>query len=379
MSMRSIPLLRLSYTSEEIEEIKRGIGNVLESGYLTMADRVHEFETQFARFCGTRYALGTNSGTSALEIALRAIDVAGGTVVMPSNTYMATPLAAIKAGARVIFTECEKANLQMDPDDLSRKIRADTRAVILVHIGGIISPHMDAIRRICAERNVPLVEDAAHAHGAMFKGKKAGQFGMAGAFSFYPTKVLTTAEGGMLVTDDEGLYEKGVVLREHGKADHNYNIHTEIGDNWRFSELHAVLGLQQMKKADFILAERRRLARLYDALCTGVTWLKPVVIPEGVDSAYYKYICFLPEDMDRADLKERLSRLFGVQLPGEVYSDPCHSQPVFRKYPELIANDENDVFPVTDHVCRTHICLPLYPGLQDKEVEYVVEALKKGV
>lgn len=379
MSMQSIPLLRLGYTSEEIEEIKREIGKVLESGYLTMADRVHEFERLFAEFCATRYALGTNSGTSALEIALRTIDVARGTVVMPSNTYMATPLAAIKAGARVIFTECEKANLQMDIEDLSRKIQDDTSAVILVHIGGIISPHIDAIRRICSARDIPLVEDAAHAHGAMFNGNKAGQFGIAAAFSFYPTKVLTTAEGGMLVTNDEGLYKKGVVLREHGKADHNYNIHTEIGDNWRFSELHAVLGLQQMKKADFILTERRRLAKLYDSLCGSVGWIKPVAIPKAVESSYYKYICFLPEDLDRAWLKERLAHRFGVHLPGEVYSDPCHSQPVFGKYPELIANDEDDVFPVTDYVCQHHICLPLYPGLQDEEVEYVVEALKKVV
>lgn len=377
MKQRNIPLLRLVYSQQEMDEIKMEIENVLRSGYLTMGDRVHEFEHQFACFCGTLYALGTNSGTSALEIALRAIDVSGGSVVMPSNTYMATPLAAIKAGASVIFTECQRENLQMDAEDLARKIRDDTQAVILVHIGGIISPVIETIQRICCERNIPLIEDAAHAHGATFKDKSAGQFGLAACFSFYPTKVLTTAEGGMMVTDNEDLYRKGVVLREHGKADPNFNVHVEIGDNWRFSELHAVLGLQQMKKAAYILAERRRLASLYDKLLEDVNWLEPVVVPKEVSSAYYKYIAFLPEHVDRQTVKDRLREEFGVHLPGEVYSDPCHSQPVFKKYPDKLANDKNDEFPVTNYVCKHHICLPLYPGLRDEEVEYVVDCLRK--
>jgi len=375
--MRNIPLLRIPYSESEIEEIKREIEKVLRSGFLTMAERVREFEELFADFCRTRFALGTNSGTSALEIALRAINVEGGTVVVPSNTYMATPLAAIKAGARVVFTECQRENLQMDPKDLVNKLRDDTRAVVLVHIGGIISPHVKEIRNICDERNVALVEDAAHAHGAVFEGKTAGQFGIAGAFSFYPTKVLTTAEGGMLVTDDDAIYKKGVILREHGKADHSFNVHTEIGDNWRFSEIHAVLGIQQMRKADFILRERRRIAGLYDELCTKIQWIIPLRIPDGCNPAYYKYICFLPKDLDRGALKEKLLKKFGIQLPGEVYSDPCHSQPVFRKYPNLAASRKEEKFPVTEDVCKRHFCLPLYPGLSVEEVEYVVDSLRK--
>jgi len=372
-----VPLLRLSYTPEEIASIKEEIGKVLSSGYLTMGDRVREFERRFADFCGTRFALGTNSGTSVLEIALRANNVEGGTVIMPSNTYMATPLAAVKAGANVIFTDCERNTLQMDPDDLQLKIRDDTRAVVLVHIGGIISGRLDEIRQICDKQGLPLIEDAAHAHGAEFNGKRAGSLGLAGGFSFYPTKVLTTAEGGMLTTNDVALYEKGVILREHGKADHALNVHTEIGDNWRYSELHAVLGLQQMDKADAILAERRRLAARYDALLKDVEELTLPEIPACVRSAYYKYIVFLPEAVDRAELKKRMQDNYGVMLTGEVYSDPCHSQPVFQKYPAKLANDPHDVFPNTDYVCARHICLPLYPGLEDEEVRYVVASLKE--
>jgi len=372
----NIPILRLSFSTEDIEEIKQEIAKVMESGYLTMGERVYEFEKEFARFCGTSYALGTNSGTSSLEIILRAIDVSGGTVVMPSNTYMATPLAAIKAGASVIFTECQVENFQMDPDDLMKKIRPDTRAVVIVHIGGIISPYIGDIQYICKRNDIPLIEDAAHAHGATFKGKIAGQFGVAASFSFYPTKVLTTAEGGMLVTNDQALYKKGIILREHGKVDNNFNIHTEIGDNWRLSELHAVLGLQQMKKVHQILGERRRLAALYDSLLKEVGWLKLLKIPNEVQSSYYKYIVFLPNHTERGVVKNELKEQFSINLPGEVYSNPCHNQPLFKKYPKLISNDKKDEFPVTEYLCKHHICLPLYPGLKDEEVEYVVKSLK---
>ncbi|GMT49079.1 MAG: polysaccharide biosynthesis protein [bacterium] len=374
-----VPLLRLDYTDEEISEIKSEIEKVLRSGYLTMAERVKEFEELFASYCNTRFALGTNSGTSALEIALRAVDVEGGTVVLPSNTYMATPLATIKAGASVVFTDCERSNLQMDPDDLKNKIREDTKAVILVHIGGIISPRLKEIQEVCSEHEIPLIEDAAHAHGAMIDGRMAGSLGLAGAFSFYPTKVLTSAEGGMLVTDSENIYKKGTILREHGKADHRYNIHTEIGDNWRFSELHAVLGIQQMKKAHLILAERRRLAKLYDTLLEKVPGIKKVKIPPHIHSAYYKYIAFLPDGIHRQDVKDRLKKDFNVMLTGEVYSDPCHNQPVFQKYPEKKANKPGDSFPNTDYVCQQHICLPLYPGLKDEEADYVVSCLQKVI
>jgi dTDP-4-amino-4,6-dideoxygalactose transaminase len=372
-----IPILKLSYTEEDIRFIKDEIESVLRSGFLTMDSRVRTFEEQFAAFCGVKYALGTNSGTSSLEIILRAIGVEGKTVVMPSNTYMATPLAAIKAGAKVIFSECERSNLQMDPEDLKKKIREDTKAIIIVHIGGMISPRLDEIRKICLDHEIPLLEDAAHAHGAEYNQIRAGNLGLAGSFSFYPTKVLTTAEGGMITTNDEKLYKKATVLREHGKADHNYNIHTEIGDNWRFSEVHAVLGIQQMRKVEYILSERRRLAKLYDKLLKDIEGLECITIPSHVKPSYYKYIVFLPERIKRSDLKSLLLEKFNIQLPGEVYSNSCHSQPVFSKHPETLIKDKEESFPVTNYVCQHHVCLPLYPGLKDEEINYIVSSLKQ--
>ena len=141
--------------------------------------------------------------------------------------------------------------------------------------------------------------------------------------------------------------------------------------------MHAVLGLQQMKKVDYILDERRRIAALYDNLLADCDRVERVIVPQVIRSAYYKYILFLPDHTNRKAIKDRLREDFGVELTGEVYSDPCHSQPVFKKYPEKLANNRNDNFPVTNYVCKHHICLPLYPGLRDEEVEYVVNCLKK--
>lgn len=377
--MVKIPILRIPYDEDDISFIKDGVEKVLRSGYLTMSDRVREFEAMFARLCGTKYAVGTNSGTSSIEIVLRALGVDGKTVIVPSNTYMATPIAVVKAGARVIFAECQKDNLQIDPEDVERKIQPDTMGVIVVHIGGIITPHMQRLKQLCLRKNFFLIEDAAHAHGATIDGKMAGSLALAGSFSFYPTKVMTTAEGGMCTTDDQAIYEMALVLREHGKADHNYNIHTEFGDNWRFSEIHALLGLQQIKKIDWILSKRRNIASLYDKYLSDMDEIRPVVIPSNICSSYYKYIAYLDKLIDRTALKKVLREKYEIALPGEVYSDPCHSQPVFQKYPQKMANKLDDKFPVTDYVCKHHICLPLYPGLSEQEVLYVVSSLKDSI
>lgn len=377
MQSMNIPILRLPYTDEDIEFIKDGIVEVLLSGYLTMGKKVAQFEKAFAEFIGTRHAIGTNSGTSSLEIVMRAIGVEGATVVIPSNTFMATATAVTHAGARIIFTDCQEENLQMDPADLQRKIQPDTRGVILVHIGGMISPNIDEIKRICDENSLFLLEDAAHAHGATIDGRRAGSLGIGGSFSFYPTKVMTTGEGGMVTTDDEEVYRRCLVLRDHGKTNPELNVHEEFGYNWRFSEFHALLGLQQMKRIESSLEERRRIAMMYDEKLGNLPKVKRLQIPPNIRSSYYKYIVFLDEHIDRDELKTEMKDRYGIHLPGEVYSQPLHTQPVFRKHSWAVANDPGDSFPQTEYVCEHHLCLPLYLGLTEKEIDYVVDSLAR--
>lgn len=371
-----IPILRIPYTDEEIKTIKDEIEKILRSGHLTMADNVARFEEAFARFTGVKYAVGVNSGTSALEIILRAINVQGASVVVPTNTFMATPVSVIHAGGKVIFTDVTREDLCMDPDDLQKKIRKDTKAVIVVHIGGTISPYIYDIKKICDDKGLFLIEDAAHAHGSTIYGVQAGTIGIASAFSFYPTKVFTCAEGGMITTNDESIYQKALILREHGKTDHRINVHHEFGYNWRLSELHAVLGLQQMKKADYIINERRRIAKSYDEKLKAAEGIRCVMIPDYIKSSYYKYIAYLEEGIEREIVKQRLLNEYNVSLTGEVYSDLCHAQPVFKKYRGTMLNSNEDTFPQAEYVSSKQICLPLYPGLKEEEIDYVVDSLR---
>ena len=374
-----IPILRIPFTDDGISFVQKGVGEVLKSGQLAMGKYVAEFERRFSEFVGTKYAVGVNSGTSALEICLRATDVKESSVIVPTNTFMATATSVIHAGGKVIFSDVLKEDLCMDPKDLKEKIQKNTKAVILVHIGGIISVQLNAIQEICEDNKLFLIEDAAHAHGSMIDGKKAGALGIAGAFSFYPTKVMTCGEGGMITTDNKEIYNSALMLRDHGKPDHRFNRHTEFGYNWRLSEIHAVIGLEQMNKIDWILDERRRVARIYDEKLHDVEGIELIKIPQNVKSSYYKYMVYLKEGINRDYVKNQMKSEYGVELTGEVYADPCHSQPVFKKYPEMMLNKESGKFPGAEYVCNRHICLPLYPGLTEEEVSYVVESLKSVV
>jgi dTDP-4-amino-4,6-dideoxygalactose transaminase len=371
----------LRYPEDEVENIIVGLRQLLQTGFISMGRNVAEFERLWAEFCGVKYAVGTANGTSALEIILRAIDVKGKTVVVPSHTFIATAVAAIHAGARVIFVDCQRENFQLDPKDLRRKIREDTKAVVLVHMSGIISPHFDEIKSICEQTGVALVEDAAHAHGATIDGRKAGALGVAGSFSFFSTKVLTTGEGGMIVTDDEAIYQRALAFRDQGRFGAEPNLHDDIGYNWRPSELNAVLGVAQMRRAGEILERRRAIARRYDEKLQareipGVRLLK---IPGRIQSSYYKYVIYLEPPLQRDVLKRRLKEDYEVSLAGDLYDRPCHSQPLFARHPETVVAQRADRFPETDYVVANHVCLPLYFDLTDAEVDHVVDALQDMV
>lgn len=372
-----IPILRLPYSHSEIEFLKNGLEDILNSGFLTMDKKVFEFERLFSEFIGVKYCIAVNSGTSALEIPLRSFDVRNKSVIVPTNTFMATPLSVVHAGGKVVFVDVMKDNLSIDPQDLKNKISKNTVGVIPVHIGGIISPLWDEIIQICKDKGLFVIEDAAHAHGSSINGKMAGTLADAAAFSFYPTKVLNAAEGGIISTDNKELYKKALIFREHGKQDHSINVHSELGYNWRFSELHALLGIQQMHKADEILRERRRQAALYDKLLEGVIGLTKVKIDKKVKSSYYKYIVYLDASINRAELKLIMKERYGVIMTGEVYSDLCHTQPVFKSNPETIEIIGNQSFSGAHYVSERQVCPPLYPGLSDDEIEYVAESLKQ--
>ncbi|MDR2455805.1 MAG: DegT/DnrJ/EryC1/StrS family aminotransferase [Deltaproteobacteria bacterium] len=372
-----VPKFIIPFDEEDSKLISASLREMLLKGRLAMGPAVLEFEELFQDFCRVSYAVGCGSGTAALELIFRALDLPGGSVAVPANTFLATALAPVAAGHKIIFVDCDRHHFQMCPDDLARRIRPDTRAVVLVHLGGMISKHWRKIEEISMRNGAVLIEDAAHAHGAETEGAKAGSLGRAGAFSFYPTKVLTTAEGGMVTTFDKALAQRMRAVRNHGQARPGSNAHEVFGLNYRPSEIHALLGLRMMAKAESILSRRREAASVYDRLLAKSA-VTPVLPPQGQKPSYYKYMALLPEGADRSGLKRLLLTEYGVDLPGEVYANPAHLQPLWASRPEFLASPLEEL-PVTEMVSRRQVCLPIFPEITAEQQELVAESLSAAL
>ncbi|HEY6084056.1 MAG TPA: DegT/DnrJ/EryC1/StrS family aminotransferase, partial [Nitrospira sp.] len=214
-----------------------------------------------------------------------------------------------------------------------------------------------------------LVEDAAHAHGSSYNKVRAGAFGVAGSFSFYPTKVMTSGEGGMIVTNDGRIAEEARIYRDQGKASFTVNAHVRMGYNWRMSEPHAIIGLKHLERLPAMIADRQRIAAIYDRELRTFKNLTTVAVPvEGV-SNYYKYLVVLKERQDRKALKMVLREQHGVSLAGEVYEEPLHKQPVFTEY-------ASGPLPVAEDYCARHLCLPVFSGMEDEDAHHVIQALR---
>ena len=365
---KRLPAQRYDFSGADIETIVQRVRSLLESrAFLTMGKHGEDFEFAFAAYTGVSNAVAVNSGTGALEIIMRAVGVSGGDVIVPTNTFAATAFAAIHAGANVIFADCAD-DLSLDPVDVERRLTPNTKAVVTVHIGGLISPGVLRLKQLCEERQIAFIEDAAHAHGSKFGGRQAGSFGDAAAYSFFSTKLMTTGEGGMVVTNREDIARKARLLRDQAKVA-GLNRHETIGNNWRMTEFQAILGLAQLARLDEFVAERRRVASIYDDMFRGSNHVTPAVVPPGAEPNYYKYVLFVEAGKPEA-ISQRLADEFGVSLGGAVYDIPCHRQPVF-------AHDHLGPLPRAEDLCPRHICPPIYPSLSDDDACYVAECLLK--
>lgn len=382
----NIPILDVPFSKQDRAFLKEGLDEILDSGYLTQGDKTEAFEEAFADFTGANHAVACSNGTSAIELILRGLEIEDQSVIVPTNTFVATAFAVLHSGNRVIFADSDPGTLALDPDDVLDRIEDDTAAVITVHIGGYVDPNLDELRDVCEAHDLELVEDAAHAHGATLNGEHAGTLGRAGAFSFYPTKVLTTGEGGIVTTDDPELASGIRQIRNHGKDPDRGDAITRIGHNFRMSEFTALVGLQQVRTAGDKVAERRRIADHYDAALSDIPGVEPLEVPPGVDPSYYKYVVYLEGALDRDEVKTRMADAHGVSLTGEVYADLCHEAPVWkdRRLDGSSRNGEpahiqDQDFPGAETIRDNHACLPVYPGLSKKELEHVTRSLQSTV
>src|SRR5262245_52544298 len=362
-----VPAAKIDFSADDRRWIADRISEVLERGQLTLGPYGTQFEQEFARYCGVAHAIAVSSGTAALEIILRALDVAGRDVLVPANTFFATAAAVIHAGARPVLMDTDPESFGTAPEELERRLTPRTAGAIVVHIGGIVSRRMSELVEAAARKGIWLVEDAAHAHGSSLAGTSAGAFGTAGAFSFYPTKVMTSGEGGMIVTSDERLAGEAHRYRDQGKESFERNAHTRLGYNWRLSEPHAIIGLRHFQRLPDLIAARQHVAALYDRALRGTRGLRPLAVPRGGTSNYYKYIAVLTDGVDRPTLKRRVREEYGVALSGEVYEQPIQRQPVFERHVDCS-------LPASEEVCARHVCLPVFASMTDEQACRVVEA-----
>ncbi len=363
----AVPAARVVFTESDRAAIGARVSAALSSGMLTLGENTRELEAATAAAHDVPFAVAVSSGTAALEIILRSVGVAGREVVVPANTFAATAFAVIKAGATPVYADVDAETFALGVDTVTARLTANTAAVVLVHIGGLITPETQALAALCAERGIPLVEDAAHAHGCSYAGTSAGRFGIAGALSFYPTKVVTSGEGGMVLTADERIRDEARIHRDQGKAGFLSNLHVREGYAWRMSELHAAVGVVHLGHLAEFIDRRQQVAARYSAALDRVDWARPVLPPAGAVSNHYKYMVLLDEHLDRTELKAQLRERFEVGMAGEVYDTPLHAQPALHRF-------ATGPLPVAEEVCARHVCLPVHSDMTTEEVDSVIAA-----
>lgn len=341
------------------EEEKELVWSTMSSGGLAQGARVHELEERFAAFVGVPHAIATSSGTTALHLALLAAGVGpGDEVVTVPFTFIASATSVLFTGARPVFVDVDEATFNIDVSQIEAAITPRTRAILPVSLYGQPAD-LPAIAEIADRRGLTLVEDAAQSHGAAVGGRMSGSWG-AGCFSFYPTKNMTTGEGGMVTTSDAELADRARLLREHGSRVRYH--HEIVGFNFRMTDIHASIGLAQLTKLPANNARRREIAARYDRELRGV--VTPAVLP-GVTHVYHQYTLRVNR---RDELVEAL-RERGIGT-GVYYPIPVHGQ---RPFVELGYGEQR--FPVAERLCEEVVSIPVHPSLTDDEVGQVIAAV----
>jgi perosamine synthetase len=363
-----VPLFDLSFEQNERDYLHQGLDQILDDAYLTDYRYVVEFEKAFAKFCETDYSIAVPNGTQAIEVALRGVGVKGKKVLLPTNTFIATAVAIKSAGGIPVPVDIREDYLGPCLEQIEQDID-QAAAVVTVHMGGLIDPSIVELKELCQKRGVPLIEDAAHAHGSHFQKQKAGSFGLAGCFSHFMTKVMTTGEGGSITTSDEDFYNRLKSLRKFGSDLENSLIHHLEGVNAKMSEFQALLGLMELQRVERRIYKRRKVAARYQENLKGSVWTA-MEGPEGGFCSYYKQIVLPPEGLERETVEKALNKV-GVPLTGGVYYHPLHRQPVLKS--ELPNRD----YPVADKFCARHFCPPCFPEVKLEQVDLICEQLLK--
>lgn len=363
-----IPIADPYITEEDVQAVT----NAVKEKRLSQGKNVRKFEEEFARYVGVKHAIAMSNGTAALHVALAAISVGSGEeVLVPSFSFVATANCALYQGARPVFVDIDPLTYNIDPNTIEEKVTEKTKAIIPVHYAGHPAD-MDPIREIAERHGILIVEDAAEAHGALYKGKKAGSLGDLGCFSFYPNKNMTTGEGGMVTTNDDDLAEKMRMIRSQGQ-DKTYH-HIILGYNYRMTDFQAALGLVQLKRLDWIVNQKVKKAMYYNTRINeifGADIKVPYVAPFAAHVYMFYTIRFKNKSL-RDHVTQKLEES-GVET--RITFPSIHLQPIYK---ELFGYDKGSLV-ITEEVSDTVLSLPIYPHITGNEQDYVLSSLQEAV
>lgn len=364
--------IRLALPLIDDEEL-REVEGVLKSGYLTQGPKVAEFEELIAGLVGTRHAFAMTSATTALHLSLVALGIGpGDEVIVPDFTFPATANVVIQQGARPVMTDVDLATFTMDPSDLARRITPRTRAIMPVHAFGLAAD-MQPIMAVADEHGIPVVEDAACAIGASYRGRQVGGFGALGCFSFHPRKAITTGEGGMVTTDDAVLADRIKLLRSHGATRKDGRFTFEAaGFNYRLSDILAAVGVAQFRKLERIIQTKRELADQYRDLLSGIEGVAAPVEPSWGGHVYQSFVTMLDDRIERDGVIDRM-RADGIETTLGTYA--LHAQPHFQRAFDMRPGER----PNSYRAFRQSLTLPLYPGLSEDDLVRITDVLRTAV
>ncbi len=374
--MRFIPYGHQSIDDEDVQSVVE----VLKSDWLTTGPTVDQFEQDLAGYVGAQHAVAVNSGTSALDIAVQALDLPKGSEIITTPfTFAATSNAILYNGHVPVFADIDPATRNIDPDEIRKRITPKTRAIIYVDYAGHPCA-IDEIRDIARDHDLRLIEDACHALGASYKGRKTGTFADMTIFSFHPVKPITTGEGGAVVTDDPELAARLKLLRSHG-IDRNvgdmfgegsqwaYDM-VELGRNYRMTDIQAALGVSQLKKIDTFIKRRNDLAAVYEELIGDLPWLETPQCYGDITHGWHLYTVLL-KGIKRNDLYRYLHQ---NNIGANVHYIPIYKFTYYQKRFQI----DSRAFPATEDVFDRIITLPLHPAMTEGDLEYISETLKKA-
>ncbi len=369
---RYIPYGRQSINEDDIQAVVE----TLRSDYLTTGPKIQEFEQKVAEYCGAKYAVAVSNGTAALHIACMAAGIGeGAEVITTPITFAASSNCILYCGGTPVFADINPKTYNIDVEDIERKITNKTKAIVAVHFTG--QPcEMDKIHQIAMKHNLIVIEDAAHALGADYKGKKIGSISDMTIMSFHPVKHITTAEGGMVLTNDENLYRKLCLARTHGitrdytmmengtEGEPWYYQQISLGYNYRITDIQCALGISQMNRLDNFVEKRRRLVQRYNKAFSDIS---EIITPYQLEECHNSYHLYVIQITNRSR-KEVFNELRAVGIGVNVHYIPVYTQPYYRKhgYAQVCC-------PNAEQYYQRAISLPLYPELTDEEQDYVIE------